>query len=99
MPGYHFVMGACAERDTMEVHCSINKTTMESYVSNLPIGEFKFYTYSGYMWLHLLWQLGRARGAPPTLPERPAQRSLPELDPGPIGAAGPPAFLREQRAV
>ena len=42
MPGYHVVMGASAEGDTMEVHCSINKTTMESYVSNLPIGEFKF---------------------------------------------------------
>ena len=26
----------------MEVHCSINKTTMESYESKVPIGEFKF---------------------------------------------------------
>ena len=42
MPGYHVVMGASSEGDTMEVHCSINRTTMESYESNLPIGEFKF---------------------------------------------------------
>ena len=42
MPGYHVVMGASANGDTMEVHCSINTTTMESYESNVPMGEFKF---------------------------------------------------------
>ena len=42
MPGFHVVIGANAEGDTMEVHCSINKTTMECYSSDVPIGEFKF---------------------------------------------------------
>ena len=43
MPGYHVVTGGCPmENGDMELHCSINKTTMEIYESALPIGSFPF---------------------------------------------------------
>ena len=43
MPGYHVVTGGCPmENGDMELHCSINKTTMEIYASALPIGNFPF---------------------------------------------------------
>ena len=43
MPGYHVVTGGCPmENGDMELHCSINKTTMEIYESALPIGSFLF---------------------------------------------------------
>ena len=43
MPGFHVVTGACPmPNGNMELHCSINRTTMEAYESALPIGGFDF---------------------------------------------------------
>jgi hypothetical protein len=42
MPGHHAVLGTNVEGEAMVVHSSINKTMMERWSSNNPIGEFKF---------------------------------------------------------
>ena len=42
MPGHHAVLGGNAEAEAMVVHSSINKSMMQRYSSNDPIGEFKF---------------------------------------------------------
>ena len=44
MPGFHVVTGACPsdEGDMMNVYSSMNKTSMEVYESDAPIGEFAF---------------------------------------------------------